>query len=222
MQIINTTPHTINFIREDGTEFAVEPCGAVISATPVEETAGWFCRSCGAEREINLSDSRIINACDCKGSRENFQPAVRLVRTRFEPSAEAEKQLAASSAANPGAVIVGSIIAAQAFPGRVLAMTPAEGFERMPPPLTLTPTLCKLLETADERDAARQRMLNDEGVWKDKPVTANDKALYESRRFDLADDEYASAELWQIVDELRAALAAPSKKMNPKKFTTFA
>ena len=34
---------------------------------------------------------------------------------------------------NPGAVIVGSIIAAQAFPGRVLAMIPVPGFERVPP-----------------------------------------------------------------------------------------
>jgi hypothetical protein len=36
-------------------------------------------------------------------------------------------------AAHPGAVVLGSIIAAQAFPGRVLALTPAPGFERVPP-----------------------------------------------------------------------------------------
>ena len=35
--------------------------------------------------------------------------------------------------AYPGAFIIGSIIAAQAFPGRVLAMVPAPGFERVPP-----------------------------------------------------------------------------------------
>ena len=33
----------------------------------------------------------------------------------------------------PDAIIVGSIIAAQAYPGEVVAMTPMPGFERVPP-----------------------------------------------------------------------------------------
>ena len=32
-----------------------------------------------------------------------------------------------------GVIVVGSIVAAQAFPGEVVAMTPAPGFERVPP-----------------------------------------------------------------------------------------
>ena len=32
-----------------------------------------------------------------------------------------------------GVIVIGSIIAAQAFPGEVVAMTPAPGFERVPP-----------------------------------------------------------------------------------------
>ncbi|GAH77449.1 unnamed protein product, partial [marine sediment metagenome] len=34
---------------------------------------------------------------------------------------------------NPNAIIIGSIISAQAYPGEVFAMTPAPGFERVPP-----------------------------------------------------------------------------------------
>ena len=48
-------------------------------------------------------------------------------------SPEAEEALARLEAENPGAIIVGGIIAAQAFPKRVLAIVPVEGFERVPP-----------------------------------------------------------------------------------------
>jgi hypothetical protein len=58
---------------------------------------------------------------------------VELVKTRFVADPASEQDLAALEAKNPGSIIVGSIIAAQAFPGRVLAMVPAPGFERVPP-----------------------------------------------------------------------------------------
>lgn len=81
----------------------IPPCGTVISATP-EET------------EV-----------------PSPFPGVTLVRTAFVPNDEAVAALDSLEAAHPGAIIVGSIIAAQAFPGRVLAMVPAPGFERVPP-----------------------------------------------------------------------------------------
>jgi len=88
---------------KNGNVYEVEPCGVVISARPVEQSAGKH--PIGAE----------------------------LVRTKFEATPEAEEELARLEAEHPGAVIIGSIIAAQAFPGRVLAMVPATGFERVPP-----------------------------------------------------------------------------------------
>jgi hypothetical protein len=100
--IINTTPHIINFKNSDGTEFEVRPCGVVISATASEESAGMH--PSGAS----------------------------LVRVRFTASPEQVSALEKIEVDNPGSVIVGSIIAAQAFPGRVLAMVPAKGFERVP------------------------------------------------------------------------------------------
>lgn len=54
------------------------------------------------------------------------------VRTRFVGSEEGET--VARQALRDGAdVVVGSIVAAQAYPGLVVGMTPAAGFERVPP-----------------------------------------------------------------------------------------
>ena len=103
MKVINTTPHSVRFQSADGEVYEIEPCGVLINARPVEEFAG-----------VHSS-------------------GVMLVRTRFEADPSSEEALAQLEAENPGAVIIGSIIAAQAFPGRVLAMVPAPGFERVPP-----------------------------------------------------------------------------------------
>ena len=103
MNIINVTPHPITMQDWEGNVYTVEPCGVLINACPVEEAAG-----------THLSGAK-------------------LVRTRFEADPTSEEALARLERENPGAVIVGSIIAAQAFPGRVFAMVPVPGFERVPP-----------------------------------------------------------------------------------------
>jgi len=58
---------------------------------------------------------------------------VQFVRTRFEADEASVRILNEIERQYPGAFIIGSIIAAQAFPGRVLAMVPVPGFERVPP-----------------------------------------------------------------------------------------
>ncbi len=104
IKIINTTPHPITFQNEEnGQVYEVPPCGVVINATPIEEPAGF-----------HVSGAK-------------------LVRTKFVASQEAEEALARLEIEHPEAVIVGSVIAAQAFPGRVFAMIPVKGFERVPP-----------------------------------------------------------------------------------------
>lgn len=101
--IINVTPHPLRFQSAEGEVYEVPPSGVVINARAVEESAG--AHPSGAE----------------------------LVRTRFVADPASEEALARLEAENPGAIIVGSIIAAQAFPGRVLALVPAPGFERVTP-----------------------------------------------------------------------------------------
>ena len=103
MKILNVTPHALNFRNDDGTEFVVDPSGVVINATPIDEPAG------------------------------SHPSGVELVRVKFAPNDDAIAAIAKLEEENPGAVIVGSMIAAQAFPGRVVGMVAAIGFERKPP-----------------------------------------------------------------------------------------
>ncbi|MBT9174333.1 MAG: hypothetical protein DDT21_02747 [Syntrophomonadaceae bacterium] len=102
-KIINVTPHPITLVSPTGDVYTVEPCGVVINAVPAEIFAGTH--PSGAE----------------------------LVMTTFAPCPTSAAALVRLEQENPGAVILGSIIAAQAYPGRVLAMVPAAGFERVPP-----------------------------------------------------------------------------------------
>ncbi len=102
-KIINTTPHPCTFQGVSGEVYTVEPCGVVISARPVELQAG-----------------RHISGAE-------------LVSIMFEQTEEAISKLSKLENENPDAVIVGSIIAAQAFPGRVFALVPVPGYERVPP-----------------------------------------------------------------------------------------
>lgn len=102
VRFVNTTPHEINLVWTDGEEFVVPVSGVLVNARAVELDGG--CHPSGAA----------------------------LVKTRFEASEADEAKLVDIESADPKSVVLGSIIAAQAFPGRVLAFVPAPGFERVP------------------------------------------------------------------------------------------
>ena len=89
-----------------------------------------------------LSDSGEVIEVSASGHLINATPkeevvskanGVEFVRTVFEGNPEGKALIADIKEADPEVVIVGSIIAAQAFPGDVVAMTPAKGFERVAP-----------------------------------------------------------------------------------------
>lgn len=56
-----------------------------------------------------------------------------LVKTRFLQSEQGLKEIREIREMHPGSLIVGSIISAQAYPGMVVGMTPAAGYERAAP-----------------------------------------------------------------------------------------
>ena len=60
------------------------------------------------------------------------EDGITLVRPTFEQETASLTALEELEAKNPGALIIGSLVAAQAYPGRVLGMTPAKGYERVP------------------------------------------------------------------------------------------
>jgi len=79
---------------------------------------------------VTVEPDEIINAQPVEQVVER-RNGVTLVRTAFEPN-EAGYAVIERAMSAGADVIVGSLIAAQAYPGRVVAMTPAPGFERVP------------------------------------------------------------------------------------------
>ena len=81
---------------------------------------------------IEVPTNMVINATAAEEVVET-KNGVEYVRTTFTGNDLGRDQIAAIREACPDGVIVGSIIAAQAYPGAVVAMTPLPGFERVPP-----------------------------------------------------------------------------------------
>ena len=82
---------------------------------------------------IEVASDFVISATVQEEVVRTDHDGIEYVRTTFAGNAEGEALIRATYDAHDQCVIVGSIIAAQAYPGRVMAMVPAPGFERVPP-----------------------------------------------------------------------------------------
>jgi len=115
LTIFNATPHVIRFWREGWNE--------PVEVEPDEKVDAEI-----VEVEYDRHDEQE----DAYGWAEILDNGVYLVRTKFLDTDEG-KQIIKSAWENGADIIVGSIVAAQAYPGLVVAMTPALGYERVPP-----------------------------------------------------------------------------------------
>lgn len=109
--VVNTTPHSLNFLSESG-ELVIVPS----SVPEGERTSPWVVNARAVEEKVGAD----------------------LVRTAFIGTPEGEAILDAIETwareeGHDNLRIIGSIIAAQAYPGRVLGMCPAPGYERVAP-----------------------------------------------------------------------------------------
>ena len=108
--LLNATPHPLNFVDVDGTEVLVP------TSVPDGEKTGPF----------------VINAKPVEEPVDD-----RFVRITFQPDPHGLEILDAidafARATGQKIVVIGSMIAVNAFPGRVAGMVPAPGFERVPP-----------------------------------------------------------------------------------------
>lgn len=109
VKIFNSTPHPITFWREDWDEQVVVESDGVINAVRKEVPAGCYQPVASPDWE---------NAWFVKTVFEKNEAGMETIRRAREAGAE---------------VIIGSIIAAQAYPGDVAAMIPAPGYERVAP-----------------------------------------------------------------------------------------
>ena len=110
--------NNINIVTVDGVE--------IINTTPHPISFGV------GEEVVEVPTSKLINATPREEVVAN-ENGVEFVRTVFVGNDEGNAVIAKIKEAFPKAIIVGSIIAAQAYPGDVVAMTPLPGFERVPP-----------------------------------------------------------------------------------------
>ena len=103
VQIVNCTPHEIRFQAANGDIVTVEKSGFTLAAKPVEQV-------------VEVRDGTTF------------------VTTVFAGSAQGERELQKIEAEYPmNTRIVGSIISAQAYRGRVVSLVPVPGTERSAP-----------------------------------------------------------------------------------------
>lgn len=109
VKVINTTPHPLTFL--DGEDVVTVPTSGIqIDGKAVESDAGLHEHA----------------AC--------YEGIVTLVKTEFVGYPQGFALLKEmNDVLGDEVLFIGSIIAAQAYPGAVLAMVPAPGFERVPP-----------------------------------------------------------------------------------------
>lgn len=81
---------------------------------------------------VSVPTSVLVNA-KATETLARTEDGVEFVKTVFEGTPEGEEVISKILQEYPGAVIVGSIIAAQAYPGKVFGMTPLPGYERVAP-----------------------------------------------------------------------------------------
>ena len=108
--IVNTTPHPINIQDVDG-EVGIVPTSVLINAKAVEKP---------------VKGKPLFVKTEFVGTEEGRKMLTK-IETKFDLNypdwKEQGKEL----------VIIGSVIAAQAYPGEVLAMVPVPGYERVVP-----------------------------------------------------------------------------------------
>lgn len=101
--VVNTTPHNITMMDTSG-EVVDVPTSVLVNAKTVEEQVSPL-----------FVETRFV------GTEEGIE-TITMIEEAFANTGRKETL-----------VIVGSIIAAQAYPGKIVAMTPCPGYERVAP-----------------------------------------------------------------------------------------
>ena len=102
VKVINTTPHAVTFLNSY--------TGEVLEVPP----CGYLLNAKPVEKRVGISNG------------------VELVETIFEPTPEGLAFISYISLNFPNVVIVGSALAAQAYPEKVKMLVPCKGYERVP------------------------------------------------------------------------------------------
>lgn len=82
---------------------------------------------------VEVASDFVISAEVSETSVRTTHDGIEYVTPTFTGNEDGHAIIEATYEEHPQAVIIGSIIAAQAYPGMVMGMIPAPGFERVPP-----------------------------------------------------------------------------------------
>ena len=103
-KFVNTTPHSITLQSSDGTLYNVPPCGEVVNARLEEVDNG-----------IHPSGVSLVKTVP-KGDKEGL----RIIEEIYD-------------SVGKDCIVIGSMLAVQAYPNLIFGMVPVQGFERVPP-----------------------------------------------------------------------------------------
>lgn len=98
---------------------------------------GYHCNDCVDSQIVTLPPSNIIAMATPVSEVISKEDGIEFVTTQFKPNPVSEKLITELKNMNPDSILIGSIIAAQAFPGTVVSPVPVPGFERVPRPQRL-------------------------------------------------------------------------------------
>ena len=123
-RIVNATGHDINFFAQESFKGALAGGGAFASGCGVViiPSSGIAIDATPVEEPISEHSRQVAGLED-----------VEFVQPSFTADPRIAEELLAYAKNHPEVIVVGSLIAAQAYPGLVAAMVSISGFERLPP-----------------------------------------------------------------------------------------
>jgi len=99
----------------------------VVVTTPHSVTLG------DEEKSFVIESSTVLINASIVEEEVATENGVTFVTTNFQGDAETLSLLKTLHEKCPGIIVIGSVVAAQAYPGLVCGLIPVKGFERVPP-----------------------------------------------------------------------------------------
>ena len=131
-RIVNVTNHDITML------FCPELTNGMCSGRICGENYNRECDDCKIGEVIDIEPSGVVAQATIEEELYQAKQGIKFVTSQFVPNeksnqeiAELEDELFYTLDYEP--ILVGSIIAAQAYPERVYGMVPVSGYERVPP-----------------------------------------------------------------------------------------
>ena len=128
----------IDYINVTSHEITMLLCKKLKTGDCPESEYHQTCGDCEYGEIVDIQPSGVAVEATMKEEMVRRENGLQLVRTKFVPKPQSDQELATIEneyfyLKDAIPIIIGSIIAAQAYPGRVYGTVPVPGYERVPP-----------------------------------------------------------------------------------------